>query len=60
MLSGATKEALTSVPDDLVYVEDVELRGRRASTSIWSIAEPDAGAERADDEPTGVAQPETT
>ena len=60
MLSGATKEALTSVPDDLVYVEDVELRGRRASTSIWSIAEPDARGERADDEPAGVAQPETT
>ena len=29
-------------PDDLVFVEDVELRGRRASTAIWSLT-PEAG-----------------
>ncbi len=39
MLSGATHEALTDPPGDLVFVEEVELRGRQARTSIWSIAE---------------------
>jgi len=39
MLSGTTKEALTDPPDDLVFVEEVELRGRRAGTTIWSLAD---------------------
>jgi adenylate cyclase len=39
MLSGATREALIDVPEDLVFVEDVELRGRRAHTTIWSLPE---------------------
>ncbi len=38
MLSGTTKEALTAPPDDLVFVEQVELRGRRTHTTIWSLA----------------------
>jgi adenylate cyclase len=38
MLSAATKDALTRPPDDLLFVEDVELRGRRARTGIWSLA----------------------
>jgi adenylate cyclase len=37
MLSGATKEALTHPPGDLLFVEEVELRGRRAGTAIWSL-----------------------
>ena len=43
MLSGTTKDALTAPPADLVYVEEVELRGRRSSTSIWSLADDGAG-----------------
>ncbi|MCW3027992.1 MAG: adenylate/guanylate cyclase with Chase sensor [Solirubrobacterales bacterium] len=39
MLSGATKEALKDPPDDLVFVEEVGLRGRRANTTIWSLPE---------------------
>ena len=39
MLSGTTKEALTAPPEDLVFVDEVELRGRRAHTTIWSLAE---------------------
>jgi adenylate cyclase len=50
MLSGTTREALTAPPDDLVFVEEVELRGRRTHTTIWSL--PPDGAEPAD-------QPET-
>ncbi|HYL71365.1 MAG TPA: adenylate/guanylate cyclase domain-containing protein, partial [Candidatus Dormibacteraeota bacterium] len=42
MLSGATKEALTDAPDDLVFVQDVELRGRSAGTAIFSLAQPPA------------------
>jgi adenylate cyclase len=37
MLSGATKEALTEPPGDLVFVEDIELRGRTGATTIWSL-----------------------
>jgi adenylate cyclase len=43
MLSGTTKDALRATPEDLVYVEEVELRGRRATTSIWSLADDGAG-----------------
>jgi adenylate cyclase len=39
MLSGGTKDALTVAADDLVFVEEVELRGRRTHTTIWSLAE---------------------
>jgi adenylate cyclase len=39
LLSGATREALTEPPEDLVFVEEVELRGRRRHTTLWSLAE---------------------
>src|SRR5207302_8110092 len=43
LLSEATKDALTHPPDDLVFVEEFELRGRSARTGIWSL---DQGAPR--------------
>ncbi|HEX4186683.1 MAG TPA: adenylate/guanylate cyclase domain-containing protein [Solirubrobacteraceae bacterium] len=46
MLSAATKEALIDPPEDLVFVEEVGLRGRRANTSIWSL--PEAPAQRSE------------
>ncbi len=39
MLSGATKEALTAQPDDLAFVDEIELRGRRAEIAIWALTE---------------------
>jgi adenylate cyclase len=55
MLSGATKEALADPPADLVFVQDVELRGRSAGTAIWSLAEGDRPA--ATEEPAGQHRP---
>ncbi|HEY7935354.1 MAG TPA: adenylate/guanylate cyclase domain-containing protein [Solirubrobacteraceae bacterium] len=60
MLSGHTKEALTVAADDLVFVEEVELRGRKTHTTIWSLAEEQAnGGEDQPPSPSGT-QPETT
>jgi adenylate cyclase len=39
MLSGATKESLTAQPDDLAFVDEIELRGRRTEIAIWALAE---------------------
>jgi adenylate cyclase len=39
LLSGTTREALTAPPDDIVFVDQVELRGRRADITIWSLAD---------------------
>ena len=60
MLSGSTKDALTAPPDDLVFVEEVELRGRRTHTTIWSL--PEEATEPGEGRPGSaqVAQPETT
>jgi adenylate cyclase len=39
LLSGTTKDALIAPPDDLVFVKQIELRGRRAHTMLWSLAD---------------------
>jgi adenylate cyclase len=44
MLSAATRDALTAAPEDLVFVEQVEIRGRTATTEIWSLANAQATA----------------
>jgi adenylate cyclase len=36
-LSGATKEALTSPPADLLHVGETEIRGRAAKLELWSV-----------------------
>jgi adenylate cyclase len=38
LLSGTTKDFLTAPPEDLVFVEEIELRGRRAHTVLWALA----------------------
>jgi adenylate cyclase len=43
LLSGTTMESLTTRPEDLVFVDQVELRGRKANIAIWSLADEGAG-----------------
>jgi adenylate cyclase len=38
-LSGTTKEALVSPPDDLAYVGETDIRGRTAKLDLWTISE---------------------
>jgi adenylate cyclase len=38
LLSGTTTDALTAPPGDLVFVDQVELRGRKADIALWSLA----------------------
>jgi adenylate cyclase len=44
-LSDSTRELLKDSPDDLIYVDEFEVRGRKAKIKLWSI--PDAGGEPA-------------
>jgi len=37
LFSGATREALTSEPDDLVSVGEAPIRGRQAAIALWSL-----------------------
>jgi len=60
MLSGSTKDMLIAPPEDLVFVEEVELRGRRTHTTIWSLAEDGASPGQGPPESPPAAQPETT
>ena len=36
-MAGSTKEMLTREVDDLVHVDDLEVRGREAKITVWSI-----------------------
>ncbi len=40
-LADSTRAALTRPADDLVEVGDFEVRGRKASIKLWSLAEPE-------------------
>jgi adenylate cyclase len=53
LLSDSTREALTQPADDLVYVDEVEIRGRVARMKLWGLnetppAEPAAPADPAE------------
>jgi hypothetical protein len=59
LLSGTTKESLTAPPEDLVYVEEIELRGRKAHTVLWALVD-DGGRPQAENQGASMAtQPET-
>jgi adenylate cyclase len=59
LLSGTTKASLTTPPEDLVFVEEIELRGRRAHTALWALAD-DAGRTGAENSGSSAsAQPDT-
>jgi adenylate cyclase len=47
-LSGATRDALLSPPDDLQFVGETEIRGRSATLDLWSLAEPPGTESTAD------------
>jgi adenylate cyclase len=51
LLSGTTRESLTAPPDDIVYVDEVELRGRKANITIWSLADDDSTPTASQSEP---------
>jgi adenylate cyclase len=57
LLSGTTKESLTTPPDDLVFVDQIELRGRRAHTMLWSLLEDGGNPGAASPQPASAAQP---
>jgi adenylate cyclase len=37
-MAGSTKEALTSPPDDLLYIDEMPVRGRSHTIQIWSLS----------------------
>jgi len=51
-LSESTLEALTRPATDVVFVDEVEIRGRRNSVRLWSLAN---GSAEADADPVAVA-----
>jgi adenylate cyclase len=58
--SQTTKEALQAPPDDVLFVDDFQLRGREATTKIYSLVDDGAGGGKASTAETVVkaaAQP---
>jgi adenylate cyclase len=51
-LSDSTRELLTEQPGDLVYVDEFEVRGRKAKIKLWSITDQQPEAA-----PAGTAAP---
>jgi adenylate cyclase len=43
LLSDSTREALVSPADDLVFVDEVEIRGREARMKLWGLSESPPG-----------------
>jgi adenylate cyclase len=42
LISDSTRRLLRPPPDDLVFVDEVEVRGKTSKIRIWTIAEPSA------------------
>jgi adenylate cyclase len=57
-MSDTTKEALTQEVDDIVFVDEFEVRGRQEPVKIWSIA--DAAAEGFEAPTSDEPEPDTT
>jgi adenylate cyclase len=55
-VSESTRDALREVPENLVFVEEFEVRGREAKMRVHSIPDPDRVAEPAPD-PDRAAEP---
>jgi adenylate cyclase len=39
-VAESTKNALTRTPNDLVYIDEFEIRGREAKLRAWSVPDP--------------------
>ena len=52
-LADSTREALVNPPDDLVYVDEFDIRGRQSRVKLWSIAG------RHEEAAAATAEPET-
>ena len=57
-MSDTTKEALTQPVDDLVFVDEFEVRGRQEAVKIWSVEA--ASAEAVDALSSRAREPSTT
>jgi adenylate cyclase len=56
-LSESTRELLQSPPDDLVFVDEMEVRGRQAKLRLWAldVLKPgEAPAPRPEEEPASA------
>jgi adenylate cyclase len=57
-LADSTREALVNPPEDLVYVDEFDIRGRQSRVKLWSITgrpqEATAGQAEAEPAPEGV------
>jgi adenylate cyclase len=55
-VADTTRAALTQEADDLVFVDEFEVRGRQAKVKLWALPDPDADdPEEADDVAAGAA-----
>jgi adenylate cyclase len=54
-LADSTRERLKEQPDDLIFVDEFEVRGRQAKIKLWSLADRQDGEEAA-----ATPSPETT
>ncbi len=52
LISDATRELLQEVPSDLVFVDELEVRGKRSKLRLWTLAEIESG--RLEASPAGV------
>jgi adenylate cyclase len=41
LISESTRRLLRPPPDDLVFVDEVEVRGKRSKIRLWTLAGPD-------------------
>ena len=51
-LADSTREAFVNPPEDLVYVDEFDIRGRQSRVKLWSIAGRTAKAPAGTDEPS--------
>jgi adenylate cyclase len=56
-MSDSTREFLRRPPDDLIYVDEFEVRGREAKIKLWSVADEGSGPKVSAAAPGSASQP---